>query len=167
MYGVINQAMNKSECFNYERDCQSVMNSHYIKWGIVDRSGACELYDLALYMESGKIVYVEEKFRQVDYGDFLLELIQDVESCNLGWFYKTKASHVFYIVALQTIYSIDWDSFRKRFREIQEDKKLFAQTRLVYSLDGFGCTINISIPWNLIDGCYNKINLPWEAGNKV
>ena len=47
-------------------------------------------WDVRLEVFAGEYVCVDEKVRIGEYNDLLLELIQDIETGNLGWFYSKK-----------------------------------------------------------------------------
>lgn len=144
--------MTTKEYFKKEKDSQNLINRFYKSQGwSYDRSGACITYDLII-----EGVKIEEKFRYEDYGDFLIEIIQDVNSCNLGWYYKTEAARIFYVIKDQVIYSVNWADFKAWLTKEYKALKL----RGIVSIDGYGLTVNISIKWiDVPDYIYKKFEL--------
>lgn len=119
---------------------------------IPDRTQACEVFDFTFYHKSN-IFKVEEKFRKVDYGDFLIEIMQDIATCNHGWFYKTEADYIFYIVDMKYLYSVKWNLFKSWFK----DNFQTCDYKITVSNIGFGSSINMSIRWKKIpDILYTK-----------
>ena len=131
--------MKIDECFEKERGSQKLIDQFYKYQGWnYDRSGSCETYDVII--EEAK---VEEKFRYEDYGDFLIEVMQDVISCNMGWYYKTHAERIFYIIKDKTLYSIDWFYFKKWLKNNYSNLRITGRI----SVQGYGLTVNIAIKW--------------------
>lgn len=110
-----------------------------------DRSTACRDYDFT-FISKGKTYKVEEKFRTVNYGDFLIEIIQDVFDRNAGWYYETKADYIFYVVEMKYIYIVRWDLFKHWLSKNWKDANISARV----STKGYGLTINLSIKWDKI-----------------
>ena len=127
---------------DFEISCQQIVDPFYESKGLnIDRSCSCREYDLMLNDSK-----VEEKFRTVDYGDFLIEIIQDVASGNEGWYYKTKADNIAYWATTKILYFVKWEKFKYWFinkYKIEDD--LF---RVQKSIIGYGLTINVSIKWS-------------------
>ena len=125
---------------------------------IPDRTQACEVFYVTFEHKS-QIYKVEEKFRKCDYGDFLIEIIQDIATCNHGWFYKTEADYIFYIVDMKHLYIVKWSLFKSWFK----DNFITCGYKISVSNIGFGSSINMSIKWNKIpDGIYTKKDILFD-----
>ena len=126
----------------------------------VDRLGACVGYDCIL-SKDGRRLKIEEKFRQKDYNDFLVELIQAAETGQLGWHYHTQADRLLYVICGEDwtptkFYIVLWKRFKVWFVQYQLKNKV----TWIKSLVGIGISYNISIPWRNIPS-----NL-WELKEK-
>lgn len=125
-----------------EKESQLILNAFYSKSGwIYDRSVACKQYDLLI---SGK--RIEEKFRYANYNDFLIEIIQDILTENMGWYYTTKCDYLFYIVCDKELYSVKWELFKEWFFNNWK----YLQMESIIAPGGYGLTINIAISWFII-----------------
>ena len=73
-----------------EKIAQAWMNKEYplLGYDIKDRKGQ-RGYDLILCKDE-KLYKTEEKFRTIDYGDFLVEIFQCMIKQEWGWLYKTE-----------------------------------------------------------------------------
>lgn len=137
-----------------ERKAQKKILEYYEeKLGFTpDRSTACIDFDFA-FTKNDKTYTVEEKFRKQDYGDFLIEIMQDIATANLGWYYKTKADFIFYIIDIRYIYIVKWPKFKQWFGSNYRKSGY----KLTKSDEGFGATINIAINWaNIPSNLYEK-----------
>ncbi len=132
--------MNYREYTDKEKESQLIVNEFYdnMNWSY-DRSGACMEYDLTI-----KGLKIEEKFRYIDYHDFLIEVVQDVFDKNNGWYHKTTCDRLFYWVCDKTLYSVNWREFKKWIKKEYKNTKI----KGIVSTDGYGLTINISINWH-------------------
>ena len=134
-----------------EYRAQGIMNSWYQSHGfeIVSREGTRK-QDLIL-ARAGIQYKVEEKYREKDYGDFLVEIIQDAISNNPGWFYSESFDRMSYVILCgykpKIIYWIHWGNFKEWFFNYLSNNK--RQTAVI-SPAGYGLTINISVPWGVI-----------------
>jgi len=62
-------------------------------WQVIQDNinGACKIsWDVELEVFNGRFVKVDEKALRKEYGNFLVELIQDMRTGNLGWFFGEK-----------------------------------------------------------------------------
>lgn len=161
----------------FEKERQLVLDRFYLSKGWTpDRSGACKAFDLVLAFESKGITStVEEKIRAVEYPDFGIEIIQDVFSKNDGWFYTSSADLIFQC-HYGKIYSVKWSAFKSWFRENYKDinrKKSKNKFSTYVSVCGFGLTINIGVPWEVIpNNLYKKIefnesDFKYDIENKI
>jgi len=132
--------MNYNEFTDKEKESQIIANEFYeISNWQYDRTLSCKEYDLLI--EGYKI---EEKFRYIDYNDFLIEIVQDVITQNMGWYYKTTCDRVFYWVCDTKLYTVNWPALKKWLKDEYKTVKY----KGVISADGYGLTINISISWH-------------------
>lgn len=140
----------KEEFFEYEKQKRKVFDDFY-----EERGWQCKRifgkqnkdYDCEVLID-GKWIKVEEKYRSVDYRDFLIETNQDTKTNNEGWLYYCKADYIFYGVA-NKIYYIDLPKLREFINRVGDrfHKKI--------SKKGWGITENLAIPWPVI--IVNKI----------
>lgn len=136
-----------------EYRAQGIMDNWYMKNGfeIVSREGTRER-DLILSM-NGNHLKIEEKYRRKDYGDFLIELIQDIPSNSPGWFYTENPDRLVYIIVdnEEKPVSIYWVKFRDFKTWICEYLETYKIQKAVISPAGWGLTMNLAIPWRCID----------------
>ncbi len=95
---------------------------------------------------------IEEKARIGDYDDVLVEIIEDVKTGDLGWFYQTKADRLIYCLfeseeSLEpyVVYVFDIQKLKNYYFE--HAKELFRQSNI--SDKGYGLTLNIFLPLDL------------------
>jgi len=105
-------------------------------------------WDVKLEIFVGQYVLVDEKVRKGEFGDFLLELIQDLRTGKLGWFFGNKD---------WILYS-SWKELNNNYPDslyLIKTKKLkeyifslngFVQTCI--SAKGWGITWNIKLNWD-------------------
>lgn len=133
---------------------RSVMDRWYAAMGWpVDRSGAGVAYDLVL---AGRTA--EEKFRFREYPDILVELVQDVASANLGWFYTCSAERLVYVWCDASgpshCWVLDLPAFKRWCCEHLSRRTGIAA---VISNEGFGITMNVAFPKSEVPtGLYRK-----------
>ena len=136
-----------AECTSFvefEEKNQPEMDKFYISSGykIESRKGD-KGRDLELSKDNITKKY-EEKYRDTDWGDFAIELVQDLETSNLGWFFYTEADYINYIIVKDkptTIYVVDWKKFKEYFLKDIKRFKCFVSRK------GFGITLNAEIRW--------------------
>jgi hypothetical protein len=143
-----------NEFFDFERLYQNELDRIYAEKGykcqrIVGIKN--KEYDCVL-IKNGQEYHVEEKGERYLFPNAPIEIVQDVLSCNLGWYYNTRASHVLFIyydeIIPSIVYLIKMGPLRKNLNAIIRDN----QRSLKFALKGFGITVNICIPWKyLID----------------
>ena len=139
-----------SECtgfVEFEEKNQIYMDQYYETCGykIIDRNGN-KGRDLEL-SKDGIIIKVEEKYRTEDWGDFAIELIQDLTTNNAGWFFYTTADYINYIIVEDkpvALYTVAWKKFKDYFLK---DVKRF---NCFISRKGYGITLNAEIKWKYI-----------------
>lgn len=133
-----------NQFFNTERLLRDQMDCFYKSKGWeYDRRGEGKSHDLIL---NGRLT--EEKYRSGDYGDILIELIQDIETFGPGWFNTTKSEILLYIIAprdtCSKFYYIDWLRFRTWFLKVWLASHLHPVTAV--SNRGWGITLNLCVP---------------------
>lgn len=119
----------------------------------VDRSSADQTKDLILITEKGTRFMAEEKWRTSIYSDFLIELIQDVHTGNLGWFYKCRSKRIIYGMTSKfnyeaesplVVFSVDMETLKRELHKLMQDGLNY---RIVESKKGWGLSVNIAISW--------------------
>ncbi len=138
-------AKEKQEFFDFERYAQQILDGYYKSRNhTVDRSSSCKLYDCIIDATSK----VEEKIRQEEHNDILVEVIQDMETYSPGWFYETGCDYLHYVFMNDTgigrFIRIDWSKFKSWCLS-----DYFVNNKHPYSVispKGWGLTINLSIP---------------------
>lgn len=105
-------------------------------------------WDVQLEIVAGQYVFVDEKALRREYGDFLVEIIQDMITGSLGWFFSKK----------DWILYGSWDNPEKIYptslyliktKELREhilSLRGFIQTCV--SVRGWGNTWNLKLEWN-------------------
>lgn len=146
-----------SETFEFERLYQIELDRVYKELGyeIIKRIQTKENRDFDLTLKkNGKELNIEEKGAQYYHPDCIIELIQDIYPLDLGWFYKTKASHIhyFYYQDLRPIvlYQIYMGKMRKElpgfFKLEGWEKKITPR----FSIINYGITLNLCIKWKFL-----------------
>jgi hypothetical protein len=143
-----------------EKAAQGYMNGYYESQGLdIDRSIACKQYDLTVTY-SDKTKMIEEKFRDTNYGDLLIEMFQCIEFVELGWFYHTTADYLNYVICNTDwkpyrLYSIKWNNFKPwLFGYLKMHPRPFT----VLSPKGIGLSLNFSIRWTEIPDNLYKLS---------
>ena len=158
----------KQMSFKMERNNQPHADNYYESraW-VIDRKHHTEAsYDLDL-----DSVPTEEKFREGDFGDLLVEMIQcmvDIGNLTpkaLGWFYTEKFDRLHYFTGCdpegkrppKKLYVIaNWPAFKKWLYLYLAQA---GQVMCVFSPKGYGLTMNIPIKWYLIDDKVEELEL--------
>lgn len=122
----------------------------------VDRSRACKEYDCELAINgNGHVDRVEEKFifTDADYDQFLVELVQDMATGDLGWFYHTRCDHLHWIICSgregrevpRKVYRISWPQFARYL--VVDVMTNFRWVKMNVCADGYGVTLNVPVKW--------------------
>lgn len=147
------QPQTKDECFQYERQHRRFFNSLYRSYNMnVQRvRGKKNKHYDAIIRWKGHTFTVEEKYREKDYGDFLVELEQDTVTHSPGWFYYSKADYILYAIDGKPpkLYSIRLPALRAFLKH-----RLWAYPEKI-STKGWGRTRNIAVPWTVL--CYQQL----------
>ena len=137
------------------QDNESIAQKHLDAfWKTLDvtvvRDGACKNFD-ALYRYGDAQFTVEEKFRRIESvrGDVILEIVQALESMGWGWFTKTTAERLAYVLCdLEwrpvKLYSFRFGELRRWY--LTEYLPRHRMGTYVCSTYGYGVTINLSLP---------------------
>ncbi len=158
-----------NEEFAANQDGEAIAQAHLDRYwqsrGVtVDRTKACKSFD-AIYGWHQRQRTAEEKFRNIarTENDILLEIVQDLVKPDYGWFVKTPADRLFYVLCDERwhpliIYSLEWAKFRTWY--LKEYLPKHKSGNYVVSTKGFGLMINFvlklkDIPLHL----YKKIDL--------
>jgi len=119
---------------NWQVIQDNITNSKQITW------------DVKLEIFTGKYVLVDEKVRNGEFNDFLLELIQDIKTGNLGWFFGIK-DWVLYGSWLNSDYPSSLYLIKiKELREYIYNLSGLFKTRI--SSRGWGITWNLILSWD-------------------
>ena len=107
-------------------------------------------WDVKLEVRVGEYITVDEKVRTKNYDDFLLEIIQDMKTGNLGWLFGDK-DYVFYA---------SWDDMDKyepisfyiinMFKLKEYLCNLDGSLNTFISKKGWGTTWNLKIDWKIL-----------------
>lgn len=137
----------KKEFFEFEKRSQTIIDQYYYLRGhTVDRSVSCIHYDCIL----DEKYKVEEKIRQIQRSDILVEFIQDAITYAPGWFYETKCDYLHYVFmsesgnSINSFVRINWNKFKDWY--LRDYFKTNKHPYAVISSKGWGITINFSIP---------------------
>lgn len=111
-------------------------------------SGQKNDWDVKLEISAGQFVLVDEKARFKEYNDFLVEIIQDMKTGNLGWYFS-KHDWILYGSwdILEDIYPRSL--YLVKCRELENyilGLEGFIKTCI--SKEGWGNTWNIVLYWN-------------------
>lgn len=144
-------AQEVEDFFAREKAMQPFMDAEYLSKGhqIVTRVGTRK-YDLILKV-NGKDQLIEEKYREKEYDDILVEILQDVISGGLGWYYTTGCDYLHYILCPNwqpptRYWRIPWQPFKTWMEEA------FWKTKPKYrtSSRGYGRSLNVCVPFSAI-----------------
>lgn len=107
--------------------------------------------DKIITLMSGEKLKIQEKFREVDYGDFLIECFHKFEngSQKIGWLYSMVTNFIVYKVP-KKIYIIDCNELRTW---INKNWKFFDNLpyKKAWNPRGKYWTYNRAIPWEKLE----------------
>jgi hypothetical protein len=107
-------------------------------------------WDVKLEIFAGKYVLVDEKVRIGDYGDLLIEIIQDMKTGKIGWYFSEHDFILYgswdYIESIypKSLYLIDAEKLSEYINNLDG----FIKTCI--SKKGWGNTWNIILQWNIL-----------------
>jgi len=111
---------------------------------------------------------IEEKARIGLWDDLLVELIEDLRTGDLGWFYQTKADKIIYCFyeskeaeKPKAVYAFSVEKMRSFVFEHAKD--LIRKSNI--SSKGYGLTLNIFIPLTIAKKIYP--NNSWESRRRA
>lgn len=142
-----------------EKETQEMLDIWYKSLGwYADRSVACIKYDCRIGND-----YVEEKARIGEFSDILVELIQDIESNNPGWFFTTGCDYLHYAFTrdrnLTRVLRIKYPEFKNwLITRYWKEKALGRHGKYLTSSKGYGLTLNLkvpilAVPLDILDDC--------------
>lgn len=142
-------AQQVSESFGHERMMQPMADAFYTGRGhVVETRKGTQEFDLVLLTKGNRRELIEEKFRGAVWDDVLVEIVQDLASGDLGWLYHCQSDYLHYFMCpnwqyIEAMYRIKWQPFRKwLIEEYMPNRRL----KFVISRQGYGLTLNISVP---------------------
>ena len=158
--------------FDDERRMQVYMDKVYRRksWRI-DRACASKLFDCTL-SKNGDNRSVEEKFLfcQNDYDQGLIEIVQDLRTADLGWFYHTKCDFLHWVYCPvdrtsppRTLHIVKWSIAKDAiFKWMVETK----WQRYNHCPENYGLTLNLPIKWAALDdvGALKTLHFDWRDG---
>lgn len=140
--------------FNFERKKHFDFFLPYYQeknWQVIQDNinGNCKIsWDVELEVFVGQCVRVDEKARIKDYGDCLVEIIQDIRTGNLGWLFGEK-DYIFYgswdnidDIEPTSLYSINSEKLKSYIYGLSGNPEI----RI--SKSGWGITWNIALEWD-------------------
>jgi len=120
-------------------------------WQVIEDNinGNCPIdWDVKLEVFVNQFVLVDEKVRNGEFNDFLLEIIQDLKTGKLGWFFGKK-DYIFYgsWIDLESVYPSSLYSVNSnKLKEYLDGLDRFIKTCI--SKKGWGNTWNIKLEWS-------------------
>jgi len=132
----------KEEFFEFEKKKRNFFDSYYKKknWPFKRISGPENKRYNSLVEIAGKKFKFEEKARSSDYGDFLVELVQDTETQSPGWLYYCEADYILYSTPT-CFYAVNFHKLKDFMRKQGGGYPLKISTK------GWGKTTNAAVPW--------------------
>ena len=107
-------------------------------------------YDVIVKDRAGKLYKVDEKARQRDYDDLLVEVMQCLRAGRIGWLYK-PIDMIFYASwtepegAPSSAYLVDLSRLKEFVIENYEELPEFFSTK------GYGLTLNKRTSWKVLE----------------
>lgn len=104
-------------------------------------------WDVKLEVFAGEYVYADEKVLRKEWDDFLVEIIQDMETGSLGWFFSKK-DWVLYGSwdNIEEIYPLSL--YKVKMKELRDYVfRLEGFIKICISKKGWGNTWNVKLSW--------------------
>jgi len=146
--------------FDLEKKASAFLDMLYCSLGgeIIKDAPKRKFDDWDKVVKFENITYkIEEKTRVGLWEDLLVELIEDLKTGDLGWFYQTKADKIIYCFyesekakEPESIYALSVEKMRNFVFE--HTKKLIRKSNI--SSKGYGLTLNIFIPLTIAKKIY-------------
>lgn len=159
--------------FDDERRMQVFMDKvyHSTGWGI-SRNSACKQFDCEL-TKNGKVYRVEEKFLfcEFDYKQGLIEIMQDLETADLGWFYHVVCDFLFWVYCPsdrhsppRTAYVMKWAETKPLILKWMVDNKWYKYN---HCPENYGLTLNYPVKWSDLDaeGVLETYHYEWNCSD--
>lgn len=134
-----------------EKLARGYMLAYYAGYGlkVINTNGTREQDIICLGVSTGRRYRVEEKYRRGDFGDFLIELFQDMNALDLGWYFKTRADLLAYIVCdsawiPQRSYIVRFAKFKVWWMDYMAKH---THPAAIVSSKGIGVSLNLSVSW--------------------
>lgn len=138
------------ETIAWEKNMQPYMDVWYQKkeLGFIDRSRSCRKFDLMVGRWR-----IEEKFLFCgkEYDQFLIELIQDASTGDLGWFYHVDADALVWCYCqddhISEPISIYWIDYKKLKIQVLDTLRSSKWQTVNICNEHYGVTINFPMKW--------------------
>lgn len=140
---------------NLDKKASPFLDNLYIRLGgqIIQRAPDYKFDDWDKVVKFTHITYkIEEKARIGTYEDVLIEIMEDVKTGDLGWFYQTKADRLIYCLFYTeedaepyVVYAFKIEVLKNYLFE--HAKELFRCSNI--SPKGYGLTLNVFLPLNI------------------
>ncbi len=148
------------EYFNLENKMNKLMKEFYeskdcfCDWSVSDRQKDV----LLTYQKKKTTVELKYRFDKI-FPDILVELIQDINTNNSGWFFECEADRLHYVICIDEkpkyFYDIKFKKFKTWFSEYLTKR---TSGKYIISIKGFGITLNVPVPLSDIPtNIYRKV----------
>ena len=136
------------EYFNLENKMNKLMEKFYESKGCFCDWTVSDKQKDVLLTHQGKKTTVELKYRfDKIFPDILIELIQDINTNNPGWFFECKADKLHYVICVDEkpkyFYNIKFDKFKDWFSKYLTKRP---SGKYIISTKGYGITLNVPVP---------------------
>jgi hypothetical protein len=119
--------------------------------------------DKMITKKDGTVIYVEEKVREKDYGDFLIEILSNVELKTPGWIEKDNCVSeylIYFIKPTKIAYVMKFKDIQSEWRKHKSLWTLLFPTKTTLTQTEYGNIYhvkNIAIPFYAISSPIMKI----------
>lgn len=155
--------------FDDEKRMQPFMDAFYrVRGWTIDRTNACRHFDCEI-AQNGSSLKVEEKYLFSDpYSQGLIEIIQDLRTADLGWFYHTKCDLLFWVHCPsdrvsppKTVFIINWPKTKALILDQMEAQKWQDYN---HCPQHYGLTLNYPLKWDglISQGLVKRFELTWD-----
>lgn len=134
----------KTRFIAFEKRIQKQLNIFYQQMGWFMKRDSKKTHDLL----EDSTIKIEEKIRTKIWADLAIEIIQDLHTADLGWFFKTEAVGLHYVMCEKgepkILYRIHWPRFKKWYlNKFLPDNRY---GKYIISPMGYGLTLNTLVP---------------------
>ena len=133
------------EFLEFEKKHRKFFDDYYKKkgWNFQRITGKENKRFNSLVEIDGKKWKFEEKVRSANYNDLLVELVQDTATNSPGWLYYCEADYI--------LYSMPSDFYVVTLGKLKNYVRNYGSKYcFIISEKGWGKTLNIAIPWNIL-----------------